>query len=51
MTLKAMIGATTVCDVGVPTPLKILKQLTDIPKFYTYTHSDRREGSHFDVVK
>jgi hypothetical protein len=46
-----MIGATTVGDVGVPTPPKILRQLTDIPKFYTHTHSDRREGSHFDPVK
>jgi hypothetical protein len=46
-----MIGATTVGDVGVPTPPKILRQLTDISKFYTHTHSDRREGRQFDPVK
>jgi hypothetical protein len=39
-----MIGATTVDDVGVPTPPIILRQQTDISKFYTHTHSERREG-------
>jgi hypothetical protein len=46
-----MIGATTVGDVGVPTPPIILRQLTDIPKFYTHTHSDKGEESHFEPVK
>jgi hypothetical protein len=45
-----IIGATTVGDVGVLTPPKILRQLTDSPKFYTHTHSDRWERNHTDPV-
>jgi hypothetical protein len=44
MILQAMIGATIMGDVGVPTPPKILRQLTDTAKFYTHTHSDRQAG-------
>jgi hypothetical protein len=40
-----MIDTITMGDVGVPTPPNILRELMDICKFYTQTHSDsRREG-------